>query len=333
MKHALAVSALLICSLPPQAHGQASQTSLVERLCRAAQITTGPEVQRVETIEARLGHVLSSQRVPGPKILAAVVDSGVINSWEVPIDSSESLICIPVGMVQFMGDSEGEMAFIVAHETGHALDSTCKTQRGRAAVTPPSLIGIIDKLLGGSGQDVFAEQRTCESRADAIGYALLVGAGYSPYDAAGAFGRLEMYIGDTSTNSMGRFRAIASDHPITPDRIAHMRALLDHFGGPIGDEMDASAIRGNQGPPQKGDLSGLGGGQTDDDARYMALLFQQANDGDVAAQFILGFRYETGNGVTKNFQLARYWYAKAANGGSSRAKDALDRMNEASTSP
>jgi len=118
------------------------------------------------------------------------------------------------------------MAFIYAHELGHALDDSCKTTTGRAQVAPPSIRGELDKLLGGDGRIGSVEQRACETRADEIGFRLFTAAGYNPFDAAGGFGRLEMLSGDTSTGILGRLAAMGRDHPITPDRIRHMRALL-----------------------------------------------------------------------------------------------------------
>jgi predicted Zn-dependent protease len=70
------------------------------------------------------------------------------------------------------------------------------------------------------------QQVTCESRADEIGYKLIRKAGYSPYAAAGSFGRLEMYSGDTRTGIAGWFQQMSTDHPITPARVEKMRALL-----------------------------------------------------------------------------------------------------------
>jgi predicted Zn-dependent protease len=125
-----------------------------------------------------------------------------------------------------MGEAEGEMAFIYAHELGHALDDPCKSGVGRAQIAPPTITGALDKLLGGSGRNPIAEQRTCESRADEIGFTILIASGYNPFDAAAGFGRLEMLMGDTSTGVLGRLAAMGRDHPITPDRIRHMRALL-----------------------------------------------------------------------------------------------------------
>jgi hypothetical protein len=56
---------------------------------------------------------------------------------------------------------------------------------------------------------------------------LFTASGYNPFDAAGAFGRLEVYSGDISTGVAARLLALGQTHRMTPDRIAHMRALLN----------------------------------------------------------------------------------------------------------
>lgn len=224
MRRALFALAALVCSAPLFPQGGPSRAEVIEHYCHANEVSTGPEVDRMKAVELHLGPVL--RRIQGPHVLVAVVDSNIINAWDNNLNPHTSLICIPTAMVRFMGDSEGEMAFILAHETGHALDGACKSSAGRATITPPTLSGEIDRLLGGSGRNLLAEQRTCESRADTIGFAMFTAAGYSPFDAAGAFGRLEMYLGDYSTGILARVIALGKSHPMTPDRIAHMRALL-----------------------------------------------------------------------------------------------------------
>jgi predicted Zn-dependent protease len=146
---------------------------------------------------------------PNDRVLISLSSSNVVNAWT-QYDWAQgtnglhvALVCVPTAMVDFMGD-EDELAFIIAHELGHAVDEGCRNygtmQRG-------------NKVL-------------CEIRADEIGYRLMRQAGYSPYAAAGAFGRIEMYIGETQTGLVGFLAQLSSDHPITPKRIEHMRSLL-----------------------------------------------------------------------------------------------------------
>lgn len=224
MKCKFGLLVLLFISMPVASQPYTTHAGMIQYFCHAPQLTSGPEFDRILAIHRRLLPVL--QRAPGHEIHFAVVDSNIVNAWENNLAGNAALICIPTGMVRNMGDSEGEMAFIYAHEIGHALDDTCKSNAGRAQIAPPTISGALDKLLGGSGRNALAEQRTCEARADEIGFRIFTAAGYNPFDAAGAFGRLEMLTGDTSTGVIGRLAAIGNDHPITPDRIRHMRALL-----------------------------------------------------------------------------------------------------------
>ena len=224
MKTLAGIAAILFVCLPSTSQTRHTRAEIIEHYCHAPEVTSGPEFQRMVSIRQRIGSVLA--RVPGYDIHLAVVESQEINAYTFNLAPRSALICIPTAIVRFMGDSEGEMAFIYAHELGHALDDPCKSGTGRAQIAPPTISGAIDKLLGGSGRNPIVEQRACESRADEIGFTIFTAAGYNPFDAAAGFGRLEMLVGDTSTGVFGRLAAMGSDHPITPDRIRHMRALL-----------------------------------------------------------------------------------------------------------
>ena len=52
----------------------------------------------------------------------------------------------------------------------------------------------------------------------------------------------------------------------------------------------------------------------------------RAEQGDVEAQFELGFMYDFGNGVEKDASKAVYWYQKAANLGNATAQSNLGHM-------
>lgn len=224
MKIFLCVIVMLYFALPVSSQTKHTRAETVEHFCHAPEVTSGPEFERIASIRQRLAPILA--RVPGYQIHVAVVDSNTINAWENNLTPRIALICVPTSFVRFMGDGEGEMAFIYAHELGHALDDTCKSDSGRAQVAPPTLSGALDRLLGGSGRNGLVEQKACENRADEIGFDIFTAAGYNPFDAAGGFGRLEMLLGDTSTGLLGRLAFLGSDHPMTPDRIRHMRSLL-----------------------------------------------------------------------------------------------------------
>jgi len=56
-----------------------------------------------------------------------------------------------------------------------------------------------------------------------------VKSGFSAYEASAAFGKLEMYTGDINTDQRAQLQALNNDHPMTPDRIKQMRAMLAQY--------------------------------------------------------------------------------------------------------
>jgi predicted Zn-dependent protease len=212
---------------------QQQKAKVIRLYCKAPEIIGGQDHDTLLRIEQRLSAALGQDRQH--HIYIALVNSNVINAWAVTLNMTTSLICLPVVMAHFMGDAEGELAFIISHEIGHALDDVCKNESGRLAIAQSrgSLGAFFGGLLGGAqgaaASSRISQQRGCEARADEIGFVIFTAAGYNPYDAAGAFGRLEMYMGDTSTGILARLSSLGSDHPMTPDRIKHMRMLLMNY--------------------------------------------------------------------------------------------------------
>lgn len=214
----------------PPVQSPTSNREIIERGCRGPEVTTGPEREQLDRIEKRLRGAIKPDGKH--RIHVALTRVRMINAWEEPVDSTRYLVCVPVAMVHFMGEAEGELAFVVSHEIGHALDDLCRTARGRLAVarSQGSLGAALGEIIGGESgaykYSTLAQQKGCEERADEIGFMIFTKAGYNPFDAAGSFGRLAMYSGDTGTGLIGYLKALGSDHPMTPERIAHMRTLL-----------------------------------------------------------------------------------------------------------
>lgn len=214
----------------PSAGQPATKEQIIQQGCHGPEITAGPEHDELLKIEHRIAPVINTKQPH--RIYVALADSSVINAWAISLNMTTSLICVPVAMVHFMGDAEGELAFILSHEIGHALDDQCKTQQGRLAIAEShgSLGAALGEILGGPkgayNASSLAQQKACESRADEIGFLIFTKAGYNPFDAAGSFGRIEMYMGDTGTGFLDRLNAMTKEHPMTPDRIRHMRELL-----------------------------------------------------------------------------------------------------------
>lgn len=178
----------------------------INRACKAPPVTRGNTAkEKVDSAWQRLRPEII-RRFPGENIIVATVQSDVVNAFTLPRPGN-SLVCIPTRMVEFLGYNEDEIAFTLGHEIGHAVDETCKRAKGLRNNSP-------------------AIKRECESRADRVGLDLLIKARYSPFAAAGMFGRFEMFTGDSQSGVWARFKNLSEDHPITPDRIANMRKML-----------------------------------------------------------------------------------------------------------
>ena len=202
------------------AHGQSFASRSAGLHCGAREIASGDEFDRVQRVSKRLLSVST-----GPSVEIVLIDSKVINAWSLNLGPGQGLVCIPIGLVRWQEDADGELAFIVGHELGHAWDESCKTFSGRARLSKKSFsLGKI--LFGASEGDEVGDQRTCEYRADAIGLQLLARAQYRAEDAITAFQRLQEHQHDRRKGVLGRLAAMGSDHPITSDRIRRLKQLL-----------------------------------------------------------------------------------------------------------
>jgi hypothetical protein len=173
----------------------------------------------VQDLKTTLSDKLHLQRT----IVFVPIGSPEINAWDINAEDimyssgqvptgrdveRTSLICVPQGMIKFFLDAPEELEAIIAHEIGHAIDIPCYLDVRPKTLFPQQI------------------QQQCESRADAFALNMFIAQGKNPYAVAGAFGRLSMYLGDTSTGLFARIKNFASDHPLTPDRIRNLRLIL-----------------------------------------------------------------------------------------------------------
>ncbi len=201
------------------------ELGLLAQACRSTPYRLGPDAPQTLTLENAVQDVkkVLTQWHQSRRIIVAPVGSAEINAWNTNAedirwaggqppktgpDANFSLICVPQGISDFFGDAPQELEAIVAHEMGHAVDVPCYLDV-RPKMLVPQLV-----------------QQACESRADAFALNAFVAQGKNPYAVAGAFGRIEMYSGDTSTGILARIANMSRDHPITPDRIRDLRRML-----------------------------------------------------------------------------------------------------------
>jgi Zn-dependent protease with chaperone function len=161
-------------------------------------------VELVRRVVARL----QKNQFQMPTFRVFIEDAEIINAYSLP---EYNIVVIPSGIVHFLEDDEGELAFIIAHELGHVQDDYCKG---------------LNRAAG--GQITQEQSRTCESRADDIGVQFSIGANYNPYDAAASFGRMMMFTGETDPTQI-LLNRYTKDHPVDVDRIANLRNSVHNY--------------------------------------------------------------------------------------------------------
>jgi len=180
----------------------------------------GPSAQQTIMLEKIAQDLKKDPFFMRRRMIVVPLKSPVINAWNInkedflyvrglpPSDETSSIICVPQGIIDFFSDAPEELEAVIAHEMGHAVDAQCYLNTRPKALFPQQI------------------QQICESRADAFALNVFIAQGKNPYAIAGAFGRLSMYLGDTSTGLLARIKNFATDHPLTPDRIRDLKSML-----------------------------------------------------------------------------------------------------------
>ena len=195
--------------------------SFVAAHCRGAVIKDGPQAAKI----TRLAQWLNPDDLG---IQTYLINSDVINAWTVPADTSHSLVCVPVALAVWLEGADGELAYILAHEFGHAIDESCGTREGRAKLAEKSK-SPFTLLFGSSNGTESSDSRRCEMRADLRAFMLMANAGINTDDAIAALKRLQAASHDHRKGPIGRLSAINASHPLLSDRIKQMERLQQSF--------------------------------------------------------------------------------------------------------
>jgi predicted Zn-dependent protease len=178
----------------------------------------------------RMGQALAAKgQRPGLPWRFTVLDSPVVNAFAVPGGS----IYVTRGILALIG-SEAELAAVLGHEIGHVNARHSMSQMSKQQVAQIGLaLGSAASAefakyagLAGTGVQVLFLKfsRDNENQADGLGVDYARAVGYNPAEMAVTFAALQK-LGDLSGggSSMPGF---LSTHPLTADRIAHVRDLL-----------------------------------------------------------------------------------------------------------
>ena len=229
-------------SLAPQDVAKAAQqhASVIKEFGGAE---TGARAAYVDRIGRRVAGYSGTANA-GQAYHFTTLNSPVENAFSVP----GGYVYITRQLMTLMGD-EGELAFVLGHETGHIAANHAKSRQARAQ--RDSLLGVLGVVLGSVvGNNAFGNlisqstqrfsqlatlgfSRNQEYQADQLGIRYMTQAGYDP-GAAGtmlaALGRstaLEARVQGKTGRSTPEW---ASTHPLSENRVAQANALARQTG-------------------------------------------------------------------------------------------------------
>ena len=176
-----------------------------------------------------LGEEIASRGAGQYEYTFYVVNSDVINAFALP----GGWIYINRGVIE-RSDNLAELAGVIAHEIGHVEERHGAEQMERAQATnlglnvayillgrTPSTVEQAAIQVGGSA--VFANySRGAENEADAVAVDLLIRAGIDPNGLTTFF----MELLEDSNRNPSSVEQWFSSHPLTQDRIAHVREVI-----------------------------------------------------------------------------------------------------------
>ncbi|MBA3405278.1 MAG: M48 family metalloprotease [Gemmatimonadaceae bacterium] len=200
---------------------------------------TGPRAAYVEGVGRRVA-AFSGVANPGQVYRFTTLNSAVENAFAVP----GGYIYITRQLMTLM-DDESELAFVLAHETGHIAANHSQARRSAAARN--SILGVLGAIVGNVlGGEAFgnllsqgAQLRTLsfsrdqEYQADTLGTRYVVAAGYDPLGGANilaSLGRadaLQLRIQGKGNRSTPEW---ASTHPNSQNRVQREQQLAIQSG-------------------------------------------------------------------------------------------------------
>lgn len=129
-----------------------------------------------------MAHQLGYKVDPQLTLLPGTTSNGMANAMGGLAANGTDQVTMYMSLVEMAGDSDGELAFLMAHEIAHVIQ--CRTNGCTVAMDPQ-----------------FAGDY--EGDADEMGMMLSTAAGYDSYSAAAAYAKLQMGNGQAAAGHMG----------------------------------------------------------------------------------------------------------------------------------
>ncbi|HTK84567.1 MAG TPA: M48 family metalloprotease, partial [Patescibacteria group bacterium] len=190
----------------------------------------GAQNEKLEAYVAAVGRrVTANTERPEVKYKFFVLDTPAVNAFALP----GGYIYVTRGLLA-QANGEGELAAVLAHETGHitARHAAAAYSRGMVAAMGTAIVaagagGAAMAQAADMGSDIFTQaySRSQENEADRLGIRYLSRAGYDPAAMANFLGALEVYQNlqkrlDGDADATADF---FDTHPGTTDRIAQAK--------------------------------------------------------------------------------------------------------------
>lgn len=201
----------------------------------------GPEDQLTRVMRV-WGRVLATARRQGYQVnpqltlMPGTAQNGIANASGGLDANGNEQVSMYMSMVEITGDSDGELAFLLAHELAHVIQ--CRAKSCKTALDPQ---------MGGD----------FESDADETGMMLMTSAGYDSYSAVGAFAKLQMGNGQMG-GMMGGGAVVWEDMMSTDPRgffaarINNMNQVQIRMCGNPQFQMNCTAYKGFMHPNTSG---------------------------------------------------------------------------------
>ena len=164
-----------------------------------------------------------------------VINDPVVNAFAGP----GGVFFLHTGLLG-LAKNEGELASVIAHEIAHhSQNHLAQLYEKQKLSQIPTMIAIVAGVAAG-GDDALAITAAAtaaqtemmidytnhfEREADVIGLQILTDSGYDPRDLSNFLVSLETWL----RHSGARQRTIHNTHPVTPDRIAYVKARINRF--------------------------------------------------------------------------------------------------------
>lgn len=285
------------------------------------------ERQFANRIVAALKHAPDFPKVKAWRMPVGIRGPRQINAWE-----SNGVITLPVEMFRFVEDDASALAFLLAHEAGHAKQEEIYGQScysaGKVKMSKFDWVRALADIAGGAATQgaggaatalANVQKQACEDNADAWAVKFMRGAGLDPAGGIALFSKFMQLRGKPGWQHFAQ--QFTSDHSIDEVRIAHVTALILRK---TGEEPSAAHAKVNSVPPSGSATSLNAQGTVPAGTEIIVTLNQSVSSRDAQTGQTIGGRVaEDVAGIIPRGSIAMLSVASVQSSGSLRGPPRL----------